>query len=129
MQNKCFNKKVAVLELFSLKMYITSAKTYMIFVCLYALLSCLHTSMLSCVINHVQIVRTFKNRILIQLFKKWHNTSYHCITYIKSDTISRTSAWFLKRFKERFKENHIYDLVKQNSMVICHQVFFGKWKN
>ena len=68
-------------------------------------------------LSNMQITRTFKNRILIQLFEKWHNVSYCYISYIKSETsdIWRTGAWFLKNFKERVEENHIYDLVKSNS--------------
>ena len=39
------------------------------------------------------------------------------ISYIKSETsdIWKTDEWFLKTFKERVEENHIYDLVKPNS--------------
>ena len=68
-------------------------------------------------ISNVQIVKTFQNRIPIQKFKKWHNVSYCCVSYIKSETsdIWRTGAWFFKTFGERVEENHIYDLVKLNS--------------
>ena len=91
-------------------------------VCLYALLSCMlcfHvcTHVYFYMISNVQIVKTFQNRIPIQKFKKWHNVSYCCVSYIKSETsdIWRTGAWFFKTFGERVEENHIYDLVKLNS--------------
>ena len=49
----------------------------------------------------------------------------------------RTGAWFLKPFKERVEENHIYDLVKPNSTNkleqyggcnMCYQVFLENEK-
>ena len=42
------------------------------------------------------------------MFRKWHNVSYHCVSYIKSETsdIWRIGAQFLKPFGERFEENH-----------------------
>ena len=114
----------------------------MIFVCLYALLSCMlcfHVCTHVCfhLISNVHIVRTFKNRIPFQTYKKWHNVSYHHVSYIKSETsfIWRTGAWFLKPFEERVEENHIYHIVKPNSTVktgtvyrgcnVCYQFF---WK-
>ena len=89
----------------------------------------------------MQIIRIFENEIPIQTLKKWHNVSYHYFSYVKSETsnIWRTRAWFLKLFRERVEENHIYDLVKPNSTVktttlyrgcnVCYQNLFGKWKN
>ena len=117
----------------SLKMYIGSAKTYVFVrhVCAHA---CFH------LISNMQIVRTFKNRIPIQTFEKWHNVSYHYFSYVKLETsdIWRTNAWFLEPFRERVEEKHIYDLVKPNSIVkirtvyrgcnVCYQVFFENWK-
>ena len=81
-------------------------------------------------VSNVQIVRTFKNKILIQTFEKWYNISYRNVSYVKSETseIWRTGALFLKPFGERVEENHIYDLVKPNSTVqrgcnVCYSVF------
>ena len=96
----------------------------------------LHTCMLSSESN-VHILRKFENRIPFQTFEKWHNVSYRCVSYIKSETsfIWRTSAWFLKPFEERVEENYIYYIVKPNSTVktgtvyrgcnVCYQFF---WK-
>ena len=124
---------------------ILGLKKHMIFVCLYTLLSCMPcfyacTRVCFHQLSNVRIVRTFKNRITIQLFEKWRNISCCYISYIKSETsdIWRTGVWFLKPFKGRNEENHIYDLVKPNSAKkveqyrgcnICYQAFFGKWKN
>ena len=122
-------------------MYIGSAKTFdfcmcVCFVFMYALLSCLHTCMVSPDMK-CNIVRTFENRIPFQTFEKWHNVSYRYVSYIKSETsfIWRTGAWFLKPFEERVEENHIYHIVKPNSTVktgtvyrgcnVCYQFF---WK-
>ena len=89
----------------------------------------------------MQILKTLENRIPIQTFQNWHNVSYHYISYIKSETsdIWRTGAWFPKPFGQTVKENHIYDLVKPNSIVKTRKVYkrvphmlpryFGKWKN
>ena len=116
-------------------MYIGSAKTYdfCVFVCfafMYALLSCLHTCMLSC-----DIKRANRQNIPFQTFEKWHNVSYRYVNYIKSETsdIWRTGAWFLKSFGDSVEENHIYHLVKPNATVkiitvyrgcnVCYQVF------
>ena len=70
-------------------------------------------------ISNVDIVRTFENRIPFQTFEKLRNVSYLYVSYIKSETsdIWRTDAWFLKPFRERVEENHIYRLVKPNSRV------------
>ena len=102
-------------------MYIGSAKAYdfcmlVYFAFMYALLyAC--TSVCFHQLSNVRIVRTFKKRITIQLFEKWHNISYCYISYIKSEAsdICRTGVWFLKPFKGRIEKKHIYDLVKPNS--------------
>ena len=73
-----------IIEPFSLKMYTRSAKTYdfcmfVWLVFMYALLStrvCFHLK------SNVHIVRTFENRIPFQTFEKWHNVSYHYVSYI-----------------------------------------------
>ena len=92
-------------------------------------------------ISNMQILKTLENRIPIQTFQNWHNVSYPYISYIKSETsdIWRTGAWFPKPFGQTVKENHIYDLVKPNSIVKTRKVYkrvphmlpryFGKWKN
>ena len=89
-------------ELFSLKMYVGTAKTYN-----YSLF-CFHVCTHVCfqLMSNVHIVRTFENRI--QTFEKWHNVAYRYISYIKSETshIWRTVTWFLKPLGEM--ENHIY---------------------
>ena len=117
----------------------------MIFVCLYALFSCMlcfHvcTHVLFHLISNAHIVRRFENRIPFQTFKKWHNVRYRYVNYIKSETsdIWRTGAWLLKPFGERVGENIIYHLVKPNSTVktrtvyrgcnVCYQVFFKNGK-
>ena len=88
---------------------------------------CLHVCTHVCfhLISNVQIVRTFKNRIPFQTFDKWHNVSYHYVSYAKSETsdIWRIGSWFLKPFGERVEENHIYDLVKPNSTVKTRTVY------
>ena len=126
-------------------MYIGSAKTYdfcmfvclqkhMTFLCLYVLLSCMlcfHICQHVCfnLISNVHIVRTFENRIPLQMFEKWHNVSYRYLSYVKSETydIWRTGAQFLKPFGERESEraevNHIYHLVKPNSTVKTGTVY------
>ena len=117
----------------------------MIFVCLYALLSCtgwFHVCTHVCfhLISNVKIVRTFANIIPIQTFEKWHNVSYPYVSYINSETFNiwRKAIWFLKLFGERVEENHIYDLLKQNSTVktrtvcrgcnVCYPVFLENGK-
>ena len=104
----------------------------MIFVCLYPLFSCMlcfHVCTHVCfhLISNVHTVRTFKNRIPFQTFKKWQNISYHYVSYIKSETsnIRRRGAWFLKPFRDRVEENHIYSLVKPNSTVKTRTVYRG----
>ena len=91
----------------------------MIFVYLYALLSCMlcfHVCTHACfhLISNVHIARTFKNKIPFQTFEKWYNLSYRYVSYVKSETsdIWSTGVWFLKTFGERVEENHIYLLVK-----------------
>ena len=117
----------------------------MIFVCLYALFSCMlcfHVCIHVCfhLISNVHIVRLFENRISFQTFEKWRNVSYHYVSYIRSETsdIWRTGTWILKLFGERVEENHIYHLVKPNYTVktrtvyrgcnICYQVFLDNRK-
>ena len=94
--------------------------------------------------SNVQIVRTFKNWIPTETFEKWHQKSYSCVSYVKSETcqIWRTVAWFLKPFGERVEEKTInYNLAKPSSTVkiravyrecnicnICYQVFLGNRK-
>ena len=95
------------------------------FVCfafMYALLSCLHTCILSS-----DIKRDIENRILFETFEKWHNLSSRYVSYIKSEAsfIWRTGAWFLKPFEERVEENHIYHIVKPNSSVKTGTVYSG----
>ena len=60
----------------------------------------------------MQIVRTFENRIPVQIFEKWHNVNYRYVSYEKSEASSiwKTGAWLLKPFGKRVEENHIYDL-------------------
>ena len=103
-------------------MYIGSGKTWF----LYARMVFFHVCTHVCfhLISNVQIVRTFKNRILIPTLEKWYNVSYRFVRYIKSDTsdIWRIGAWFLKP-GEKVEENHIYDLVKSNSTVIIRKVY------
>ena len=118
---------------------------HMIFVCLYALLSCMvcfHACAHVCfhLISNVQMVRTFENVIPIQTFENWHNVSYRYVSYLKSEAsnIWRTGAWFSKLFGESVEGNHIYDLVKPNSAVktrtvyrgcnVCYQFFFENGK-
>ena len=76
---------------------------------------------------NVHIVRTFENRIPFQTFEKWHNVSYHYVSYIKSETcdIWRTGSWFLRPFIERVEENHIYHLVKSDSIVKNRTIYRG----
>ena len=133
-------------ELFSLKMYIRSAKAYdfcmlVCFVFMYALVSCLHTCMVLSDIKRANC--QYKNTIPIQTFKKWHNVCYCYVSYVKSETsnIWRARAWFLNPFGERIEGNHTYDLERPNSTVkartvyrgchVCYQIqsLFGKWKN
>ena len=105
-------------------------KNMILLVCLYALLSCIlcfHVCTHLCfhLISNVYIVRSFKNRIPFQTLEKWHNESYRYVSYIKP-------------FGEKVAENHIYHLVKPNSIVktrtayrgcnVCHK-FFEKWKS
>ena len=134
------NRFWCIYELFWLKLYIVSAKTYdfYMFACfafMYALLSCFQTCILSSDIKRAHIVRTLQNRIPFQKFE-----SYSYASYIKSKTsdIWKTGAWFYKPFEERVEENHIYHLVKLNSAVktrtvhrgynICYQVFLENGK-
>ena len=61
----------------------------MIFVCFYALLSCIlcfHVYTHACfhLTSNVHIVKTFENRILFQTFEKWYNVSYRYVSYVKS---------------------------------------------
>ena len=91
-------------------------------------------------ISNVDIVRTFENRIPFQTFEKWHKLSYRYVSYVKSETFNiwRTGAWFLQRFEEKVKENHIYPLVKPNPTVktgtvcrgcnVCYQGFLESEK-
>ena len=76
---------------------------------MYALISCLHTCMLSSDIKraHRQNIRKWHS---ISNVRKWHNVSYRYVSYIKSETsdIWRKGAWFLKAFVESVEENHIY---------------------
>ena len=72
----------------------------MIFVCSYALLSCIlcfHACTHVCfhLISKVKIIKAFENRIPILTFEKWHNVSYCYVSCVKSATsdIWRTSAW------------------------------------
>ena len=69
-----------------------------------------------------QMCKSSENRIPIQTFEKWHDSSY-----VNSETSNtwRTSPWFLKPFGERVEENHIYDLVKSNSSVKTRAVYRG----
>ena len=64
-----------------------------------------------------------KIKIPIHTFEKWHNVSYRCVSYVKSEIsdIWRTSALF----GERVEENHIYDLVKPNSTVKTRIIYRG----
>ena len=106
---------------------------------MYALISCLHTCMVSSDIKRAHF-QNIRNDILFQTFEKWHNVSYRYVSYIKSETsdIWRTSAWFLRAFGEGVEENHIYHLVKTNSTVktrtvyrgcnVCYQVFLENGK-
>ena len=73
------------------------------------------------------MVRTFENSVPFQTFEKWHNVSYHYISYIKSETsdIWTTGAWFLNAFGESVEENHIYHEVKPNSTVKTRTVYRG----
>ena len=75
----------------------------------------------------MQIIRTFKTRIPIQTIKKWHNVRYCYVSYVRSVTsnIWRAGAWSLKPFGESIVENHIYDLVKPNSIVKARTVYRG----
>ena len=80
-------------------------QNHMIFLCLCVLLSCMicfHVCKPVCFhpIWNAQIVRTFKNRIPVQTFKKWHNVSSRYNSYVKSETadIWITSQWFSKNF-------------------------------
>ena len=77
---------------------------------MYALISCLYASKRA---NYQNI----QKRIPIQTCEKWHNVSYPYVSYVRSETsdIWRISPLFLKPFRERVEENHIYDLVKPNS--------------
>ena len=63
----------------------------MIFVCLYALLSCMlcfNFCIHVCfhLISNVQILKIFENIIPIQTFEKWLNVSYRYVSYVKSET-------------------------------------------
>ena len=134
-----FKKKRGDNETFSLK--ITSdLEKHMIFVCLYALFSCMlcyHVCTHVCfhLISNVHIVRSFENRISFRTFEIWHNLaydikygiSYRYVSYVKSETsdIWRTGTWFLKPFGERVEENHIYHLVKPNYTVKTRTVHRG----
>ena len=106
-------------------MYIGYAKTYD-FVCLYAVLSCLHTCMLSSDIKRINR-RIFEIRSPIQTFEKRHNVSCRYLSYVKSETsdIWRTDTWFLKPFEESVEENHKYGLVKPNATVKTSTVCRG----
>ena len=73
--------KILGTEAFLLEIFLGPAK---IFVCLYALFSCLHTYMLSSEMKREN--RTIENRIPFKTFKKWSNISYHYVSYIKSET-------------------------------------------
>ena len=104
----------------------------MVFVCLNGLLSCIlcfHVCTHVCfhVILSMQIIRTFKTRIPIQTIKKWHNVRYCYVSYVRSVTsnIWRAGAWSLKPSGESIVENHIYDLVKPNSIVKARTVYRG----
>ena len=109
----------------------------MIFVCLYALLSCM---LCFHVCTNMQIVRIFENRIPIKTFKKWHNVKLPLrqLRKVRNIRYWRTEVSFLKSFGERVEENHIYDLVKPNFTVktkkgyrgrnICYQVFLENGK-
>ena len=123
----------------------------MIFLCLYALLSCMlcfHV-FFAFVFAHMYAFLWYqkckpskhsKNRIPTQTFEKWHNISYRYVRYIKSETsgIWRTGAWFLKPFGEKVQGNHVYDLVNPNFTVkakrvyrgckVCYQVFLENGK-
>ena len=86
---------------------------HMTFVYLHALFSCIisfHVCTNVCfhLMSNVQIVRTFENWIPTETFEKWHQKSYRCVSYVKSEAshIWRTVAWFLKPFGERVEENH-----------------------
>ena len=131
-------------ELFSMKMYIGSCKSIWL-LCLYVLLSCIicfHVFTPVCFhpISNVQIVRTFKNRIPIKTFKKWHNVSSRYDSSVKSETanIWITSAWFSKTFGESVEENNIYDQVEPSATIktgtvyrgcnVCYQVFLENGK-
>ena len=95
-----------------------------------ALLSCmlcfhLYTHACFHLISNVHIIRTFENRITFQTLREGHNISYCYISYIKSETshIWRTGAWL--PFGERVEENHLYHLVKPNSILKLRSVYRG----
>ena len=93
----------------------------MCFTFMCALLSCLHTCMLSSDIklaNGLNIRNQNPN-------SKWHNVSYRYVSYVQSKTtdIWGTGAWFLKSSGEWVEENHIYDLAKPNSTVKSRTVY------
>ena len=86
-------KFIFAFELLSLKMYIVSAKTYLLF--LYVCMFCFHvcTYVCICLISNEHIVRAFENRIPFQTFEKWHNVSYRYVSYIKSETSFIWTFW------------------------------------
>ena len=121
-------KFIFAFELFSLKTCIVSAKTYYFCMFVYVLLSCmLCFYVCSHLISNVHIVRTFKNIIPFQTFEKWHNVSYHYVSYIKSEKsfIWRTGTWFLKPFEESVEENRMYHIEKPNSTVKTGTMYRG----
>ena len=109
---------------------------HIIFVCLYALLSCM-LCFHACFAFMCAHIYAF---IWCQTFEKWHNVSYRYISYRNSETFNiwRTGAWFLKPFGERVNKKHIYHLVIPNSAVktrtayrgckVCYQVFLENGK-
>ena len=88
---------------------------------------CFHLYTHACfhLISNVHIIRTFENRITFQTLREGHNISYCYISYIKSETshIWRTGAWL--PFGERVEENHLYHLVKPNSILKLRSVYRG----
>ena len=90
-------------------------------------LLCFHLYTHACfhLISNVHIIRTFENRITFQTLREGHNISYCYISYIKSETshIWRTGAWL--PFGERVEENHLYHLVKPNSILKLRSVYRG----
>ena len=61
---------------------------------------CFHicTNVYLYLISNMKVVRTFENKIPIQMFKKWYNVSCRYVSYIKSEAsnVWRTGVWFLK---------------------------------